>query len=479
MTLHYSDKICVVCETVHNRRGKTCSGVCASKLRRQGAGIINKCEWCNKSFPALHQSDRFCNGTHYADCVNCGKRFEITSIHRPASTCSGSCASALTHSEEAKSKRESSSMKKYGVKHPFQAAEVKAKIAANPKVQQTKYGSEGFKNTMLRKYGVENAFLLPNAVPGRISKPNLFWKEQLEAFTNTEWELEKVFAGVGSIDLYCEVNGVKLAIEISPTATHNKYKHLIACNRRGCVEFPCVEHGKGRTYHQNKVLALKELHGVTLITIFDWMDPNKLLNFVKAKLRLQANKIGARKCELRRITQAEANRFLEQYHLMGRSIKQTYCYGLFFEGELLQVQTFAKRKDDWEAKRLATHSDWVVVGGISRGTKQFIREAKPETIVAFSDLNIGHADFDSEFNSFQDREIMKPQLCWSKGERMILAKNAAFQSADRLIGVAPNSKESEYPEDWSNEQVFLAEGWLPVWDCGMIKEVWHNSSHGE
>ena len=62
-----------------------------------------------------------------------------------------------------------------------------------------------------------------------------------------------------------------------------------------------------------------------------------------------------------------------------------------------------------------------------------------------------------------------------RGDRMILVKSAAFQSADRLIGIASNSQESPYPDSMSNKDVFLAEGWLPVWDCGKMREEWRAS----
>lgn len=363
--------------------------------------------------------------------------------------------------EEVKKKKIETSIKKYGVKHPMQSESVQKEYSKNFK----------------EKHGVDWPIMLPNAVPGRISKPNERWRQRLEEATGVKFSFEEHFSKIGSLDLYAEANGVKLAVEISPTATHNSFQHKIACNRRGCSIFPCIDHGKQKKYHQYKTIALRELYDVDLITIFDWTDEEKIINFIKAKLKLQKNKIGARQCELKRISQKEANIFLKKHHILGASQKQTYCYGLFYKDELLQVQTFAQLKNgDWEAKRLASHPDWVIMGGVSRGTKAFIREAAPGKIVAFASLDLGIPDFDKNFNNFREREVQSPVKCWSKGKRIILAKSAAFQSADRLLGIASNSKESKYPEDWSNDEVFIAEGWLPVWDCGKIKESWIPSS---
>ena len=258
----------------------------------------------------------------------------------------------------------------------------------------------------------------------------------------------------------------KFAIEVSPTATHSSEAIEMSFG-----SLP----GKDRNYHMNKASMCHDV-GVSLLTIFDWMPEDRVQSLIRSKLRLDSHKIGARKCELRSISQTIANRFLKEFHIMGGSRKQSHCYGLFYNDELIQVQTFGENsKWGWEAKRLATRDDWLIAGGISKITKRFIKEVNPKTIVAYADLNISWPDFDSRFNGFKLDGVIKPQKCWSKGSKMILDRSAAFQSADRLIGIADNSKNSIYPESWTNEQVFMAEGWYPVWDCGMIREVYYSN----
>lgn len=457
----------------------TCSTACAGTYRKTNPKQLEEkqCFECGESFIPQHFNEVYCSKQHERNCKHCGNPYfvDTSKLSKETMACSQSCGSALTHNEASKELRKQNNLANYGVEHHFQRDDVKKKIRSHPKVLNTRYGSAGFTENMLEKHGVENGFQLPNAVPGRVSKPNLRWRAALEERTGMAWELEKYFKDVGNVDLYGEINGVRLAVEISPTATHNSHIHKIACNRRGCEELPCLQHGKSKDYHRDRVVKLKEIHGVDLITIFDWMDEEKLLNFISAKLNLLSKKVGAKKCEVRRIEQVDANKFLKLHHLLGSSRLQTYCYGIFHGTELLQVQTFSPSKTiegSWEAKRLATKNDWVVMGGVSRATKRFIEEANPKEIVAFSDLNLGYSGFDSSYNGFSKVELQKPVLCWSKGSRMILQKSAAFQSADRLIGIANNSKDSIYPESYTNEEVFLAEGWLPVWDCGKMKEVW-------
>lgn len=465
-----------------NSNQSTCSPKCAAICRKASSKPLEHrtCRECKASFIPEHFNSIYCQKTHQRICENCKTPYNVdnSKLSKETRACSQSCGSALTHTESSKDLRRENNLLNYGVEHHFQRQDVIEKIKAHPAVRETFYGSEGFKATMLTKYGVENGFQLPNAVPARVSKPNLKWQQLLHDSTGLEWDLERYFANVGNIDLYCEQNGVKLAVEISPTATHNSYIHKIACHRRDCKSLPCSEHAKSKDYHQLKTRTLKEQHGIELITIFDWMDESKLLRFISAKLKLLTNRVGARQCELKAITQRDANLFFKEHHLLGSSRMQSRCYGLFYKGELLQVQSYSPRKNkgSWEAKRLATKSGWIVMGGISRATRQFIKDENPEEIVAFTDLNLGYGSgFDSNHNGFEKVELQPPTMCWSKGDKMILQKSAAFQSADRLIGIANDSKTSIYPESYTNEQVFIAEGWLPVWDCGKIKEIWRNN----
>lgn len=461
-----------------NSNMKTCDTQCSSAYRRTLSLGSKKCKECEASFTPDHFNDTYCKNTHKRICKVCSKSFEVpkSKLSKETPTCSPSCGASYSHNESSKKKRIENNLKKYGVEHTFQRKDIKEKIYLSEGFQKSKFGSDLHKKSMLNKYGVDNGFLMPNANPKSISKSNKEWRESLQKLTGENWEFEKFFEGVGSIDLYSEKNGVKLAVEINPTSTHNSFKHLIACNKRGCTEFPCSAHGKGRGYHQDRVLKLKELHDVDLISIFDWTDKDKIFNIIHSKMKMTENRIGARSCELRRISQKEANSFLKKYHILGGSKKQGFCYGLFYEDELISVSTFSRRKgDSWEAKRLASQPNFQVIGGISKMTKQFKKDADPEEIVAFTELSLGAASFDRDYNSFSKREMQKASKIWSKGNRKVLDKTAAFQSADRLIGIAKNSKESPYPSSMSNEEIFIAERWLPVWDCGKIKDTWMKS----
>lgn len=493
----YYRKVCPVCQNEHKNRGKTCSRECATTLRR--ASSKNKpltCVLCSKEFFTKDGKGKYCQEPHYKKCEICDNDFQIPKgkESRLNPTCGASCGAAYSHrSEKNKEIRKQNSLKKWGVEHPFQSDEVKSKIEKSIVGTAGRFGTAASKVAIKNIYGVDNVsqldfikekkartfksnYIDKGIYPsnGPVSKVNLKWKEKLEKETGVKWELEHYFSGVGSIDLYAEHNGNRVAVEINPTATHNSYYNLVTCYVNKC-ETPCVKHTLSKNYHFEKAEKIKRLHGVSLTSVFDWMDEDKIVSFIKSRLKLENNKIFARKTKLKTITQREANKFLKDCHMLGASRKQYFCYGLFYEDDLVQVQTFApwgKEEGVFEAKRLATKDDFVIVGGVSKGTKAFIKDASPKKIVAFSDLNLSWPDYDLTYNSFERVSVNPPQKCWSKKDRIVLQKSAAFQSADRLIGIANDSKNSKYPENWTNDQVFLAEGWLPVWDCGMLKDEW-------
>jgi hypothetical protein len=496
----YYKKLCPICFQEHKNRGVTCSRECATQKRRlYAASRPLTCVLCGNTFHTKDGKGKYCPDTHFKKCLICEKAFPIAKgkENKLNPTCGPSCGATYSHLSVGNvEKRKQNSLKKWGVEHPFQAPEVKAKIESSLVGTAGRFGTEASKAAIEAIYGVDNVSKLPEVkerkavtykrnyvdkgkylTRGPVSKTNLRWKKMLEEATGLTWELERHFANVGNIDLTAEHNGKIVAVEINPTVTHNSYKNLISCRPSEC-ETPCSVHALSKDYHFKKSKALKELHNVSLTSVFDWMDEGKVVAFLKARLQLDSNRVFARKTEVVPITQREANRFLNEFHMLGASRRQEYCYALMYEGQVVQVQTFARwgrEEGAFEARRLATRSDFYVVGGVSRVTKRFIRDVNPVSIVAFSDLNLSWPDYDLMFNGFQRVSVNRPQKCWSKRKELVLDKSAARQSADRLLKIANNSSVSKYPESWSNEEVFLAEGWLPVWDCGMIKDEWRRS----
>lgn len=155
---------------------------------------------------------------------------------------------------------------------------------------------------------------------------------------------------------------------------------------------------KDKLYHQAKSIDCENI-GVHLIHIYDfeWEDTtlqNKLMGILSSIILKGNKRIFARKCIIKRITNADAMVFLNENHLYGGRNAQV-TYGLFYDAELLQVMSFSKSKynrnlttdDSWEIIRECTKNGYTIVGGESKLMKSFIQEFSPKVVFAYCDFN--------------------------------------------------------------------------------------------
>ena len=100
----YKDKICPICGNAFspvNARAKYCSIECrhrAEQLREEEkkAKVQRICEWCGQSFHPRTNTQKYCDAIHYANCVICGKQFEIDLRKQDKrQTCSRECHTKL------------------------------------------------------------------------------------------------------------------------------------------------------------------------------------------------------------------------------------------------------------------------------------------------------------------------------------------------------------------------------------------------
>ena len=148
---------------------------------------------------------------------------------------------------------------------------------------------------------------------------------------------------------------------------------------------------KEKDYHIKKS-KLAEQKGVRLIHIYEneWEDARIrpiLESMLKIAFGKVENRIYARNCEIREITNKEAKPFNEANHLQGHRNAQI-TYGLFYKGELVQLMSFSRHKKyEWEIIRGCPGSNNVVVGGVSKLFKHFVRENNPNQVFSYADFN--------------------------------------------------------------------------------------------
>ena len=154
---------------------------------------------------------------------------------------------------------------------------------------------------------------------------------------------------------------------------------------------------KPKNYHLEKSKLCEE-KGIRLIHIYEWeLKPQyytKILSLIKIALHCIDIKIYARNCEIKEISNKEAKIFNELNHLQGHRNAQI-TYGLFYNNELVQLMSFSKTKynrnlngnNDWEIIRGCPGSNNIVIGGVDKLFKYFIKNYNPDKIFSYCDFN--------------------------------------------------------------------------------------------
>lgn len=192
----------------------------------------------------------------------------------------------------------------------------------------------------------------------------------------------------------------KLAIDVSPLATHNsnRYRHFGLTTAKP----------KRASAHEYKYKTVAK-QGVTLITLFEkQLDPDVWVNKTIPMLRRLVTghadvTLYARQTEIKLMSQPDDKKlvdaFLERYHMDGKTPARIR-YGMFYRDELVGVATFSlpttpvyKDGETLELKRLAFKSDVQVRYGISKIVAQLSRDF-PEynRLMTYSNNNMGHGN---------------------------------------------------------------------------------------
>lgn len=224
--------------------------------------------------------------------------------------------------------------------------------------------------------------------------------------------------------------------------------------------------GKKQNYHRDKYLRCKDV-GIQLITVFESDDIEKV-KCLLLKILGKTQKIGARQTKLSKIQSREAMQFHNDHHLHS-SIGGSYHYGLFYNDSLVMVASFGKNRfaksHQYECTRITSHSNFTVVGGVSKLIKHFINAHDPDSIVTFSDLRFGEGGVYLKCG-FSRMKDSPPNYWYSKRYAPKLYSRVKFQKhkLNELLDVYDPLK-TEYENMLENH-------WDRIWDCGNAKYEW-------
>ena len=268
----------------------------------------------------------------------------------------------------------------------------------------------------------------------------------------------------------------KLAVEISPTFTHQYFDES--------TEEDFVMGVTDKEYHYNKFKACED-NNIELITVFDWEDTNKVLDLIKNKVKESSNIIYARNTTINYINSVtlEHKEFLIKNHVLGSINNRKDSFVLELRSkkgkELLGLAVYypTRLQNQLELKRLAFKDNCTIVGGASKLLKNVFKY-KPEitSVITFSDNNLGTGNvykiigFDLLEDNRYSCTYYNSQYSWAIKETSLW-----MQGADRLLKNFPGYERVGIGDNLpKNDEIVISYGFVPVYDCGYRKWIYNN-----
>lgn len=484
--------VCVVCGKEFDLQTpwtqKTCSSKCRGIYRKESGiakavtekatatiekkyGVTNisalqkftkVCKMCGKQFETTSSRQVYCNDTHYGPCPVCGKMTEIKEMYIGPQACSEKCRqvriaetciekygdTTSVNSEYCRNKSKQTCIQKYGVPHYSMSDDYKEKYRT---AMIDKYGvtsplksdavKQKLEQTCMKKYGVPFNCMTPQCRSSyrTVSKINQSFMDMLDA-NDIEYSIE---FSISRKSFDFKVGNI--LVEINPTITHNSEMSI----------FPDSS-PTTNSYHLEKS-QLASSNGYRCIHVWDWDDWNAIISLVKPK-----ESVYARKCVVAKVDKQTADKFTAEHHISGKCNGQKENYGLYYDGELIQVMTFGtpryNKKYDWELLRLCSKSNVKVIGGASRLFAAYLKEHTDESVISYCDLSKFTGEVYEKIGMTLEYTT-PPAKVWSKGNKKITDNLLRQRGYDQLFG-------TDFGKGTNNEQLMLENNWLPVYDCG-------------
>jgi hypothetical protein len=248
-----------------------------------------------------------------------------------------------------------------------------------------------------------------------------------------------------------------------------KYKLAIEVNG---IYWHSESMGKYKEYHLFKTKKCKE-NDIDLIHIldFEWIYKQPIIKSILLnKIGLVSNKIYARKCVIKEITDTKVLReFLDKNHIQGYT-HSSINLGLYYKDDLVSVMTFAnnrfkKNSNEYEMVRFCNLLNTNILGGASKLFKHFINNYNTDLkdIVSFSDRRFFTGELYKTLGFDFDKNISPSYIYW-KNSKVLGRMSCQKHKLPKLLEVFDNNL-TEYEN-------MLANGWKRVWDCGNTRWVY-------
>ena len=282
----------------------------------------------------------------------------------------------------------------------------------------------------------------------KLSKPEKEITEFIKSF-NLEIKSDRKILNGLEIDIY--IPSLKIGFEFNGCLWHSE------------------KYGKDKNYHLNKTLKCSE-QGIQLYHIFeDEYHYNKKALFNKIQNIIKCNnsiKIRSNKCIIQEITKKESDKFLEEYHIQGKTNSTIYL-GAFYENELVAVMLFLKEKqNNWNLNRFATSDKYYIYGISGKMFKYFKKNYVYNVIKSFADRRWTNNMHDNLYTKlgFQLTKILPPDYRYFNSKVDRYKRFHKFLFRKQIL-----YKKYNLPLIMTESEMTEKLGYTKIYDCGLLK----------
>jgi very-short-patch-repair endonuclease len=222
-----------------------------------------------------------------------------------------------------------------------------------------------------------------------------------------------------------------------------------------------------RTYHLLKHDLCKS-EGIQLLQFFEDEIVNRfdiISNIILAKCNKLKMLCGARKCEIREITNSQSNHILKYNHIHNSS-NSKFQIGAYYKNELVAVMTFKdyaisrSNNGNMELDRFCTINGYYIPGIASRLFKYFINNNENCNISTYADLRFSNGNLYDKLG-FKFIHQSKPSYSY------IINKERKHRFTYRKSIL--KTKLLKFDETVTGYQNMINNGYDRIWDCGHLK----------
>lgn len=238
---------------------------------------------------------------------------------------------------------------------------------------------------------------------------------------------------------------------------------------------------KKRKNHIEKYKLCRE-QGVRLITLWEseWEEHNYAVRrLLRNAVGKSKGKLMARKCELRKATNAEARVFYDRYHPQGGAGSGEH-YALFWKGKMVACMRFVLGANDrgagaanrvWTLGRYATRI--TVAGAASRLFKAFVQEYNPPVVKSFSDNRFFEGGMYEQLGFVLEAEVTEDYQVWSPKIGMRPKSHYQRRQLPKRLQEHGSSEvfDPEIDPRTEAEMTYLM-GARRLYDCGKKRWLW-------